>query len=197
MTELAITRIGLLVLLATGGCYGARSNLGEGSPDSGAGGQAGQQAGAQAGEGGFGAFAGEGVPRPDASVGPPSAGTMAYMGEACRQGEVLNCACEGGGAGRKVCRFDPDSPTQGSFSECGNCQPVVGMQCQRDDDGRIDTGAAEACAQQVLNAVSACVVQADGTPTCILVQCYEGFWDCDGTPGNGCECEVDETDAGT
>src|ERR1043165_896357 len=62
--------------------------------------------------------------------------------------------------------------------------PDGGRPIQRDCNGvdLLDT-----CTRE--NAVTACV---DGT--CLLVQCIEGFVDCDGHTDNGCEATLDSTE---
>jgi hypothetical protein len=48
-------------------------------------------------------------------------------GEPCMMGESESCACDTGGEGTRICRYDRSSPTEGSFSECMSCaQPMAG-----------------------------------------------------------------------
>lgn len=57
---------------------------------------------------------------PSSGTGTPSV----FQGEACMRGETQPCDCEGDmGEGIRSCRRDPDSPTEGTFSECEQCVP--------------------------------------------------------------------------
>lgn len=57
------------------------------------------------------------------------AGRMPYTGESCRMGETAPCTCSPQGTpGTKTCRYDRESPTMGTFSECGACEEPAGME---------------------------------------------------------------------
>jgi hypothetical protein len=59
-------------------------------------------------------------------AGTGAAGTGVFTGESCRMGDNAACTCADGVAqGIKICRYDVNSPTQGSFSECQNCMVSV------------------------------------------------------------------------
>jgi hypothetical protein len=81
------------------------------------------------------------------------------------------------------------------------CMPAPEA-CNRVDDdcdGKLDEDTIGACQAIIVNADADCV-RFGTSASCALVQCHDGFEDCDGNPANGCEpycmCH-DCTDAGT
>lgn len=74
--------------------------------------------GSGANAGAFGGTSGAGA----SGMGGASGTGAPYTGEACRMGDTAPCTCQDTGTqGTKFCRFDRNSPTQGTFSECGGC----------------------------------------------------------------------------
>lgn len=69
-----------------------------------------------------------GTGMPDVMVDPnmPDTGMAMFMGDACAQGTMEPCACEGSiEMGQRICVANPASPTGGALSECQGCPAVM------------------------------------------------------------------------
>ena len=71
----------------------------------------------------------------------------------------------------------------------GGCSVAPETCNGRDDDcdRRIDEETEAQCAKAVVNARTACVPAGDGAQ-CALIDCHEGFANCNADPADGCEC---------
>jgi hypothetical protein len=70
--------------------------------------------------GGSGGSAGQNMSGAGGTGGSGGAGG-AYTGMPCTQGDAPECECPTGGSGTRICRFDANSPTMGTFAECTGC----------------------------------------------------------------------------
>jgi hypothetical protein len=63
---------------------------------------------------------GGGTSAPTSDAGPADPGST-FTGTACEMGQTMDCVCANGGMGTQNCRYDANSPTNGSLSECSSC----------------------------------------------------------------------------
>jgi hypothetical protein len=74
----------------------------------------------------MGGAGGMGMPDPMLPPPQPDSGTAMFVGDACAQGTMEPCACDGSTAmGQRMCLANPASPTGGALSECRNCPAAM------------------------------------------------------------------------
>ena len=111
----AILRVGILCVLLGACAQGFEGPQAFGFDTPGA-----DHGGGQIG-GGAGQAGDDGPAAGSSAAGMGAAGMGAFDGEPCLRGETEACECDNGGTGSRTCAFDAESPTEGSFSECGRC----------------------------------------------------------------------------